>query len=122
MGFAASLCNQSGDKYSWVSIPASACAVCTQCARSAHAVRTQCKDLALYILLSQQRSHSGAFNVPALKQVNYKRLVMSQRISAAVLLGKMNSIPSVFQGLTHLLGAHLAQCARSATILGVWLY
>ena len=24
-----------GDRYSWVSIPASACAVCTQCARSA---------------------------------------------------------------------------------------
>ena len=29
MGFAALLCNQSGDKYSWVSIPASACAACT---------------------------------------------------------------------------------------------
>ena len=35
MGFAASVCNQSGDRYSWVSIAASACAVCTHCARSA---------------------------------------------------------------------------------------
>ena len=29
-----------------MSIPASACAVCTQCARSAHAVRMQCNNLA----------------------------------------------------------------------------
>ena len=28
-----------GDRYSWVSIPVSVCAVCTQCARSAHAVQ-----------------------------------------------------------------------------------
>ena len=30
-----------------MSILASACAICTQCARSAHAVRTQCEILAL---------------------------------------------------------------------------
>ena len=30
-----------------MSILASACAICTQCARSAHAVRTQCKHLAI---------------------------------------------------------------------------
>ena len=51
MGFAASLCHQSGDRYSWVSIPASACVVCThavptQCTHSEHAVRTQCNNLA----------------------------------------------------------------------------
>ena len=33
--FASALCNQSGDRYSWVIIPASTCAVCTQCPRIA---------------------------------------------------------------------------------------
>ena len=52
---ASALCNQSSDRYSWVIIPASTCAVCTHCARSAHvlhcsrsahALRTQCNNLA----------------------------------------------------------------------------
>ena len=47
MGVAASLCNQSGDRYSWLGIPFSACAVCTQWARSAPAVCTQCNNLAM---------------------------------------------------------------------------
>ena len=33
------ICYQTGDRYSWVSIPASACAVCMQCARNAHTVQ-----------------------------------------------------------------------------------
>ena len=32
------------NRITWVSIPVSACAVCTQCPRSAHAVPTQCKN------------------------------------------------------------------------------
>ena len=35
------------NRVTWVSIPASACAVCMHCARSAHEVHTQCKNLAL---------------------------------------------------------------------------